>query len=197
MSSATSTRIDQAFAKLPENIREIAAKIRTIIHKADPTIQETWKWGPGFEKNGLALGLWGFKAHVSFVFYRGAEMSDKHKLFNAGLDNAKNRMIKFTSLKEVNEKKLVDYIKEAVKLNSAGKINMKAAIEKQERKIEIPADLKKWLAANKKAKTFFETLPFTSKKEMALALTGAKQEETRKRRFLKITTALKEGKRLS
>lgn len=193
----SSKRIDQAYAKFTPEIREIVNVIRAIIHKADPTIEETWKWGPGFEKNGLALGLWGFKAHVSFVFYRGAEMSDKHKLFNAGLDNAKNRMIKFTSLKEVNEKKLIDYIKEAVKLNAAGKINIKKVTEKQERKIETPAELKKWLTANKKANAFFESLPFTSKKEIAQSLNGAKQEETRKRRFLKITTALKAGKRLS
>jgi hypothetical protein len=197
MSTAASKRIDQTYAKLSPGIREIILEARAIIHKADPSIQETWKWGPAFEKNGLVLGLWGFKKHVSAVFYRGAEMSDKHKLFNAGLDNAKIRMIKFTSLKDVKEKKLMDYVKEAVKMNASGKIDMKAVVEKQERKIEIPADLKKWLSANKKAKTFFETLPFTSKKEIALALTGAKQEETRKRRFLKITTALKAGKRLS
>jgi hypothetical protein len=197
MSTAASKRIDQAYAKLSPPIREIIVKVRAIIHKADPSIEETWKWGPAFEKNGLVLGLWGFKKHVSAVFYRGAEMSDKHKLFNAGLDNAKIRMIKFTSLKEVNEKKLIDYVKEAVKLNAAGKMDIKTAIEKQERKIEIPADLKKWLTTNKKAKNFFETLPFTSKKEIVLALTNAKQEETRKRRFLKITTALKAEKRLS
>ena len=197
MSSPASKRIDQAYAKLTPEIREIANAIRAIIHKAEPSIEETWKWGPGYEKNGLAMGLWGFKAHVSFVFYRGSEMSDKHKLFNSGFENAKNRMIKFISLKEIKEKKLIDYIKEAVKLNSAGKINSKKVTEKQEHKIEIPADLKKWLTSNKKANAFFESLPFTSKKEIAQSLNGAKQEETRKRRFLKITTALKAGKRLS
>ena len=192
-----STRIDVAFAKYSGEIKTIVTKIRATIHKAEPSIEENWKWGPAFEKNGLAMGLWGFKNHVSFVFYRGAEMSDKHKLFNDGLNNAKNRMIKFTSVKEVNEKKLTDYIKEAVKLNLSGKMNVKKASEKQERKIEIPADLKKWLSTNKKAKAFYDSLPYTPKKEIVLSLNSAKQEETRKRRFLKITTALKAGKRLS
>ena len=187
--------IDEAFAKYTGEIKDIVNKIRAIIHKAAPGIEEGWKWGAAFEKNGLAMGLWGFKNHVSFVFYRGAEMSDKHKLFNDGLNNAKSRMIKFRSMKEVNEKKLSDYIKEAVKLNKAGKIDVKKASEKQEHKIAIPPDLKKWLSANKKAKAFYDSLPYTPKKEMILSLNGAKQEETRKRRFLKITTALKAGKR--
>lgn len=195
--STASARIDTAFAKYTGEIKDIVTKVRAIIHKAAPGIEESWKWGPAFEKNGLAMGLWGFKNHVSFVFYRGAEMSDKHKLFNDGLNNAKNRMIKFTSVKEVNEKKLSDYIKEAVKLNKAGKVDVKKASEKQERKIVIPPDLKKWLSTNKKAKAFYDSLPYTPKKEIVLSLTGAKQEETRKRRFLKIITALKAGKRLN
>ena len=195
--STPSHRIDLAFAKYTGEIKDIVTKVRAIIHKAEPSIEESWKWGPAFEKNGLVLGLWGFKNHVSFVFYRGAEMSDKHKLFNDGLNNARSRVIKFRTQKEVNAKKLSDYIKEAVKLNKSGKIDVKKASEKQERKLEIPAALEKWLLTNKKAKTFFDSLPYTSKKEMILLLTGAKQEETRKRRFLKITTALKAGKRLS
>jgi hypothetical protein len=192
-----SLRIDQTYAKLPADIREITLKIRAIIHKAEPAIEETWKWGPAFEKNGLVLGLWGFKKHVSLVFYRGAEMNDRHELFNAGLDNAHSRMIKFTSLKEVNEKKLVAYVKEAAKINSSGKLNVSKAAEKAERKIEIPAELLKWLAKNKKAKTFFDELAYSYKKEIVKQLTGAKQEETRKRRFDKITKALLAGKTLS
>jgi hypothetical protein len=116
--SNASKRIDATYAKLPENIREICETVRAIIHKAVPDIEENWKWGPAFEKNGLAMGLWGFKKHVTLVFYRGVDMSDKHRLFNAGLENARNRMIKFTSVKDVKAKKLADYVKEAVAVNT-------------------------------------------------------------------------------
>lgn len=188
MSTSASKKIDQAFAKFPGEIREIVNTIRAIIHKAEPSIEENWKWGPAFEKNGLAMGLWGFKKHVSFVFYRGAEMSDKHKLFNNGFDNAHNRMIKFTSLKEVNAKKISDYVKEAVKINSKTK-------QAPKRKLELPEDLAKWFLKNKKAKTFFDSIAYTFRKEMIHHLTKAKQEETRKRRFIQVTEALKAGRK--
>lgn len=184
-----SSRIDAAYAKLPENIRAICETIRGIIHNAVPSIEENWKWGPAFEKNGLAIGLWGFKNHVSLVFYRGAEMSDKHKLFNDGLDNARNRMIKFTSVKEVNAKKLSDYFKEAVKLNE------KAKPKVAERTVKVDPQLAKWFAKNKKAKTFYDTLSYTHKKEIAVHLSTAKQEETRKRRFKRVTEALQNGQK--
>jgi hypothetical protein len=183
MDSSATKKIDAAFAKLPPFSKEIVNKIRALIHKTDPTIKEGWKWGPAFEKNKLMMGLWGFKNHVSFVFYRGAEMSDKHKLFNYGFDNAHNRVIKLTSMKDLNEKKYADYIREAVKLDATGKMVMK-------RNLVLPEDFAKWLAKNKKAKTFFDSLPFTPKKEMVQLLNGAKQEETRKRRFEKITKSL-------
>jgi len=139
------------------------------------------------------MGLWGFKNHVSFVFYRGAEMSDKHKLFNYGFDNAHNRVIKFTSRKEVNGKKLADYIKEAVKIDAAGKMSLKRSVEISSRKLDVPADLKTWLSKNKKAKTHFDSLAFTYKKEMVLLLNTAKQEETRKRRMKKVQQSLLAG----
>ncbi len=189
MSKNSATKqIDQAFTKFPPEIREIVNTIRTIIHKAEPTIEETWKWGPCFQKNGMVCGLWGFKKHSSFVFYRGAELSDKHKLFNNGFDNAHNRMIKFTSIKEVNEKKLMDYVKEAVKLNAKGKM-----IPKKE--IDLPEDLSKWFLKNKKAKKFFDSIAYTFRKEMIHHITKAKQLETRKRRFIQVTELLKAGKK--
>ena len=128
----------------------------------------------------MVCGLWGFEKHVSFVFYRGSEMSDKHKLFNNGFDNAHNRMIKFTSIDQLNEKKLIAYVKEAVKLN---KSTEKKSAPKE---IEIPVELKNWLSKNKNAKKFFEGLNYTTRKEIIHLLTQAKQEETRKRRFEKI-----------
>lgn len=188
MSSSATKKIDLAFAKYKGEIGEIVNTIRAIIHKAEPSIEENWKWGPAFEKNGLAMGLWGFKNHVSFVFYRGAQISDKYKLFNNGFDNANNRMIKFTSMKEVNEKKLIAYVKEAVKVNANGNKITK-------REIEIPEELAKWFLKNKKAKIFFDSIAYTFRKEMVHHITKAKQEETKKRRFIQITEQLKAGKK--
>jgi bifunctional DNA-binding transcriptional regulator/antitoxin component of YhaV-PrlF toxin-antitoxin module len=67
--------------------------------------------------------------------------------------------------------------------------------DEEERTVEAPAILKKELARNKTAQANWEKLSFTHKKEMALAISGAKQEETRTRRLAKIMQILKTGAR--
>jgi hypothetical protein len=63
----------------------------------------------------------------------------------------------------------------------------------EERTVEVPPLLKKELAKNKVAQSNWQKLSFTHKKEMALAIVGAKQEETRARRLGKIVEVLKTG----
>jgi uncharacterized protein YdeI (YjbR/CyaY-like superfamily) len=53
--------------------------------------------------------------------------------------------------------------------------------------------LKKALAKNKAAKANWEKLAFTHKKEMAVSIEGAKQEETRARRLAKVVKVLETG----
>ncbi|HEX3820956.1 MAG TPA: YdeI/OmpD-associated family protein [Candidatus Sulfotelmatobacter sp.] len=60
-----------------------------------------------------------------------------------------------------------------------------------ERTIEAPPELKKELAKSKNAAEKWQSLSFTHKKEMALAISGAKQEETKKRRLAKVMNVLK------
>jgi uncharacterized protein YdeI (YjbR/CyaY-like superfamily) len=61
--------------------------------------------------------------------------------------------------------------------------------------VEAPPLLKKALAKSKTAQTNWEKLSFTHKKEMARAIVGAKQEETRVRRLGKIMEILKSGRK--
>jgi len=65
--------------------------------------------------------------------------------------------------------------------------------DEEERTVEAPPLLKKELAKNKVAQANWQKLSFTHKKEMALAIVGAKQEETRERRLGKIVEVLKTG----
>ncbi|MGA7320205.1 MAG: YdeI/OmpD-associated family protein, partial [Candidatus Sulfotelmatobacter sp.] len=59
--------------------------------------------------------------------------------------------------------------------------------------VEALALLKKALAKNKAAKANWEKLAFTHKKEMAVSIEGAKQEETRARRLAKVVKVLETG----
>jgi hypothetical protein len=65
--------------------------------------------------------------------------------------------------------------------------------DEEERTVEAPPLLKKALAKSKTAQANWEKLSFTHKKEMALAIVGAKQEETRARRLAKVMDILKTG----
>ena len=188
MSSSATKQIDLAFAEFPPQVREMTNTLRALVHKAEPGMEETWKWGACFERNGMVCGVWGFKKHAGLIFHRGAELGDKYKLFNSGLDNAKMRMIKFHSMEELDEKKLISYIKEAVKLNASGKKPVAAPLE-------IPEALSKWFLKNKKAKTFFDSIARSYQKAMVQHISSAKQEKTRKKRFTEVTELLKKEKK--
>ncbi len=67
--------------------------------------------------------------------------------------------------------------------------------DQAERTVEAPAVLKKELAKSKTAQANWDKLSFTAKKEIALSITGAKQEETRTRRLAKAVDILRTGKK--
>jgi hypothetical protein len=59
----------------------------------------------------------------------------------------------------------------------------------------VPAILKKALAKNKTAQANWKKYSFSNQKEMALAITAAKQEETRARRLARVLDIVKNGKK--
>ena len=65
--------------------------------------------------------------------------------------------------------------------------------DEEERTVDAPAELEVELKKSRKARERWEKLAFTHKKEMAIAISGAKQEETRKRRLAKVMQVLETG----
>jgi hypothetical protein len=65
--------------------------------------------------------------------------------------------------------------------------------DNEERTVEAPPELRKKLAKSKTALANWEKMSFTNKKEMANAISGAKQEETRNRRLAKVMQVLRSG----
>ena len=63
----------------------------------------------------------------------------------------------------------------------------------EERRVEAPPDLARELKKNKAARQHWSVLSLTHKKEMAIAISGAKQEETKRRRLAKVMNVLKTG----
>lgn len=182
-------RIDEAFAKMAPGIQAICVKLRELVHKADPLILEDWKWGPNFNREGMVCGIWGFKNHASITFFKGTVMKDEAGLFNLGEGNDNNRSIKFEDVKEINDKLIIAYIREAVDLNLKGiKPVAKAKI------VVVPEDLQDLLAANPRAKEIFDAYAYSHKKEYVDWINDAKRDETRKARLEKTIEMVIEGR---
>ncbi len=67
-------------------------------------------------------------------------------------------------------------------------------LDQDERKVEVPAPLKKIIASDPKAKESWSKLSFTHQKEWMRAIEDAKRPETREKRIAAMMVALREGK---
>ncbi|HYE53865.1 MAG TPA: YdeI/OmpD-associated family protein [Chitinophagaceae bacterium] len=186
-----SKEIDAYIASLHEPMKAICQKLRSVIVKADPSLQEDWKWGPHYASNGMVCGFSGFQKHAKLTFFNGAAMKDPRKLFNHCVDNEFSRSIKYNDVSEIDEKALTEYVKESVAVNKKG-----FKREVKNKTVEVPADLQQALNKNKTAAKFFNELTYGYKKEYAEHVTEAKRPETRAARIGKIVTLCKEGKTL-
>lgn len=177
-------RIEMYFDEAPEFARNICRELQRIIFKAEPQIVEEWRWGPHYSKNGMVCGIGAFQKHVSLAFFQGARLKDPKHLFIKETVPAKNmRRMQFVNLGDVHEPTLVSYIKEALALNAGS-----AATSR--RTLDIPADLTRALARNKKLSEFFGSLSYTHQKEYVRWIESAKKEETRRARILKTAEML-------
>jgi uncharacterized protein YdeI (YjbR/CyaY-like superfamily) len=181
------TLIDEGIREAEPKAQAICKKIRSIIFKAEPAIIEDWKWGPNYYKGGMVCGFWYFKTHVTLTFFQGALLKDKKKILLKNEGNLHNRHIKFTDIKQIDEKILIEYITEAVINNEKG---LKLT-EAKDKTVVIPDDLKKLLSKNKLLKNF-EEMSYSRRKDYVQWIEGAKQAETRIRRIDQALTKIRE-----
>jgi hypothetical protein len=122
--------VETASALIDEKIKELGdwrgkmlAKVREIIHKADPEILEEWKWRgtPVFSHGGIVCTGETYKSVVKLTFAKGAALPDPCGLFNSSLDGNVRRAIDIHEGDKVNEAALKDLIRAAVALNLKGK----------------------------------------------------------------------------
>ncbi len=116
-----SEMIDKQIAELPDWRGSLLARLRALIHEADPGIGEEWKWGTAvWSHNGLVCSAGAFKDHLKLNFFKGAGLADPHGLFNAGLDAKATRAIDFHEGDSIDEPALREMIQTAVAANGSG-----------------------------------------------------------------------------
>lgn len=114
-------QIDARIANLGDWRGETLARLRALIHEADPEVEETVKWGgvPVFEHAGILTTGEVYKAAVKLTFARGASLEDPAGLFNSSLEGNTRRAIDFREGEIINEAAFRALIRAAVTLNES------------------------------------------------------------------------------
>jgi hypothetical protein len=115
--------IDGRIAELDDWRGDLLAKLRGLIHAADPDVVEDWKWRgvPTFEHDGIICTGETYKAVVKLTFAKGASLPDPKGLFNSSLEGNVRRAIDFREGDKVDAAALKTLVKAAVKLNESKK----------------------------------------------------------------------------
>jgi hypothetical protein len=116
---SASAFIDAKINELGDWRGKTLAKVRAIIHKADPAIVEEVKWmgTPVFSDGGIVCTGETYKNVVKLTFAKGAALEDPSGLFNSSLDGNVRRAIDIHEGDKINEAAMKDLIRAAVALN--------------------------------------------------------------------------------
>ena len=129
-----SKRIDGRIRELGDWRGEMLARVRALIHDADPDVVEEWKWRgvPVWEHDGILCTGETYKAVVKLTFARGASLADPSRLFNSSLEGSTRRAIDIHEGDTIDEEALKALIRAAAALN-IGRGAAPARSSKQER----------------------------------------------------------------
>jgi hypothetical protein len=116
---SASALIDARIEKLGDWRGRMLAKVRQIIHEADPEIVEEWKWmgTPIWSHGGIVCTGETYKGAVKMTFAKGAALKDPSGLFNSSLDGNIRRAIDIHEGDNVDKAALKALIRAAVALN--------------------------------------------------------------------------------
>ncbi|QAY75343.1 DUF1801 domain-containing protein [Sphingosinicella sp. BN140058] len=118
-----SERIDARIAELGDWRGKMLARLRALIHEADPGIVEEWKWRgvPVWSHDGIVCTGETYKLVVKLTFMKGAALDDPAGLFNASLEGNARRAIDVREGEAIDGEALKALIRTAVALNTAGR----------------------------------------------------------------------------
>ncbi len=119
--AAASAHITRRIQDLGDWRAETLARVRELIHEADPAIQEEWKWmgTPVWSHDGIVCTGESYKQVVKLTFARGAAVADPKKLFNSSLDGNTRRAIDLREGEKIDATTFKQLVRAAVKANGA------------------------------------------------------------------------------
>jgi hypothetical protein len=121
---SAATLIDKRIVELADWRGKTLARVREIIHEADPEIVEEWKWmgTPTWSHGGIVCTGETYKNVVKMTFPKGAALEGASGgLFNSSLEGNVRRAIDIHEGEKINEAALKNLIRAAVALNLISK----------------------------------------------------------------------------
>src|SRR4051812_28502947 len=118
--------IDAKIKELSDWRGKTLSKVRKLIKQADPEVVEEWKWvkptNPGtpvWSHNGGICTGETYKSVVKLTFFKGAQLKDPKRLFNASLEGNARRAIDLREGDQIDETAFKALIREAIALNGS------------------------------------------------------------------------------
>ena len=184
-------RIDAYIDRAAPFAQPILRHLRDIVHGAGPAIEEDVKWGfPHFMHHGIVCSMAAFQQHCAFTFWRPEALG---LTAPSGRNRAMGQFGRITSIDDLPARAVLKrYVKQAVQNNIAGAGAPRPAAKTK--RLALPAALAAALAADADAKTGFEGLTPSQRRDYAVWITEAKRDETRRRRLATAVEWLREGK---
>jgi hypothetical protein len=118
--ASPSELIDARIAELGDWRGETLARVRALIHEADPEVVEEWKWRvPVWSHGGIVCTGEAYKKAVKLTFAKGASLEDPAGLFNSSLGGNTRRAIDIHEGEEIDADALKALFLAAVDLNAS------------------------------------------------------------------------------
>ncbi len=120
---SASASIDAKIEELGDWRGKTLARVRALLHDADPEIVEEWKWmgTPVWSHGGIVCTGETYRNVVKLTFPKGAALQDPSGLFNSSLDGNVRRAIDIHEGDRIDQAALKDLIRAAVALNLKSK----------------------------------------------------------------------------
>jgi hypothetical protein len=121
MPAAPDPRVDAYIDSLPEWQQDVCRQVRSLVHAADPQVQETIKRTdrPYFVLNGNICALLAAKDHVN-VFLYDPIAPDPEGIVTSGHGNKTARTVAIHEGETLNARALLDMFKAIIANNLAG-----------------------------------------------------------------------------
>src|SRR5690348_12756984 len=155
-------RIDAYIAKAAPFAKPILNHLRALVHKGCPDVEETIKWSfPNFSYKGMFCGMAAFKEHCSFGFWKGDLILKPGERRHSSDGDGMGQFGRIASLADLpKDEVLLDYIKEAKRLNDEGIKKPTAPKAKVKKELVVPPYLLAALHKKKVALTTFENFSY-------------------------------------